>query len=61
MKKTSYSPSQKLPVAPATKWSNKLRVNSYSADGRGASCYDGERTLPPPERTRDIVRLRDDK
>jgi hypothetical protein len=59
MKSTSYSKPQKLPIAPASKWSNKLRVNSYDANGRPASCTDGERTLPAPEKTRHIVAFRD--
>jgi hypothetical protein len=58
-KSTSYSPMQRVPLSPAKAWTNKLRVNSYYSDGRSASCFASEKTAPPPERTRHIVRFRD--
>jgi hypothetical protein len=46
-------------LAPVKAYSSKLQIHSYSSDGRGASCYDTDKTLPRQVKTWDVVTFRD--
>ena len=58
-KKTGYSPPQRIEPSPVKPWSNKLKINSYYADGRGCGPTDGRMTASSNYTTIDIVKLRD--
>jgi hypothetical protein len=42
-KKSSYSPVQRLPMAPAKPWSNKLKISSYDKEGFSSSFREAPR------------------
>ena len=56
-KRSSYGPAARLPNSPAKGYSNKLKVNSYYADGRG--CGASENNAPRQYETRDVQKLKD--
>ena len=55
-KKSSYSPPQTVPPAPAKPWSSKLKVYSYDSEGHSSAFSEP----PSNTSTKDVVKLRDD-